>query len=208
MPALGLAYYRVRSGVPGSGDRKTGGSGEVRVSAFDIQNFGVSLVQTLEKHVVIGSTLRLVNGQGQTGFDLDVASMASFGDVRVGAVARNVRESVGSEREVRIGAALVPRALPSGVLGPFSIDVDVDARRTTGVDGDQRLAAVGSEQWWVNGAFGTRFGVNWNTVGASRPLGAAGLTVKLPHSVFAEGHVTKERIGDGTLWGIGARVTF
>src|SRR4051812_13993732 len=80
MPALGLAYYRVRSGVPGSGDRKTGGSGEVRVSAFDIQNFGVSLVQTLEKHVVIGSTLRLVNGQGQTGFDLDVASMASFGD--------------------------------------------------------------------------------------------------------------------------------
>ena len=131
MPALGFAYYRVSSAVSSSADRKNGGSGELRVSALDTANFGVSLVQTVVDKVVVGTTLRIVNGADKTGFDLDVGTMASIRDVRVGITARNLRESVDTQRHVRLGAAFVPRALPSGVMGPFSVAVDVDLTRSS-----------------------------------------------------------------------------
>jgi hypothetical protein len=208
MPALGFAYYRVSSAVSSSGDRQNGGSGELRVSALNTQNFGVSLVQTVVNTLVVGTTLRVVQGAGRTALDLDLGAMASIGNVRVGVTARNLRESVDIQRQVRLGAALVPRARPSGVLGPFSAAFDVDLTRTATVYGDQRQAAVGSEQWWAQGAVGTRLGLHWNTLGAAKPAVAGGLTVKLPRSLFAEGHVTKGRKDRDSDWGLGVRVTF
>src|SRR5204863_9638075 len=118
------------------------------------------------------------------------------------------RESVDTQRQVRAGIALVPRALPTGVLGPFSVAADLDVLRTATVYGDRREAAIGSEQWWMHGAFGTRLGLHWNTVGAAKPAVGGGLTVKLPHSIYAEGHVTKDGAGQESNWGIGGRVTF
>lgn len=208
MPALGLAYYRVSSAVSSSADRKNGGSGEVGVSSLDTTNFGVSLVQTVVDALVVGTTLRVVNGADKTALDLDVGTMASIRNVRVGLTARNLRASLDTQRQVRLGAALVPRALPRGVMGPFSAAFDVDLTRTATVDGDERQAAVGSEQWWAAGALGTRLGLNWNTLGAARPAVAGGVTVRLPHSVYAEGHVTKGRRERDSGWGFGMRVTF
>jgi hypothetical protein len=208
MPALGFAYYRVRSGVSSSADRKTGGSGQVRVSALETRNFGASLVQTIVNTLVVGSTLRVVNGVDRTAFDLDVGAMASIRSVRVGLTARNLRESVDTGRQIRAGVAFVPRALPTGVFGPFSAAFDVDLTRTSTAPVEQRQAAIGSEQWWAKGAFGTRFGAHWSTLGSSNLAVSGGLTVRLPRSLFAEGHVTKSRASDDSDWGIGARVTF
>ena len=106
------------------------------------------------------------------------------------------------------GAALVPRLLPKGVLGPFSAAFDLDLTRMRTIFGDQREAAVGSEQWWMAGMVGTRFGVHWNTISAGQKAVAAGFTVKLPRSVFAEGHVTKGEMDRDSDWGVGLRVTF
>jgi hypothetical protein len=151
----------------------------------------------------------LVNGAGQTAFDLDVATMASMGDVRVGLTARNLRQAVDTQRQARLGAAFVPRSLPAGVMGPFSVAIDLDLTRTPiEADGGRREAAVGSEQWWAKGALGTRLGLSWNTFGSANPSISGGLTVRMPRSLFAEGHVTKWREGGETDWGLGARVTF
>ena len=116
LPVLAFAYYRTHPAVFTSADRKNGGSGEVRVSALETQNAGVSLVQTVVKTLVMGSTLRLVHGAGRTAFDLDLGTMASMGDIRVGLTARNLRKPLDMQRQVRLGVAFVPRSLPTGVL--------------------------------------------------------------------------------------------
>jgi len=208
LPVLAFAYYRNRSAVSASADRKNGGLGEVRVSSLDTQSAGGTLVQTIVSSWVIGSSLRAVNGGGRTTFDLDLGTMVSVGDVRMGVTARNLREGLDIERQARLGVAFVPRSLPTGVQGPFSASFDADLTKTETVDGPQRGMAAGSEQWWLKGAFGTRFGLHWNAVHAGEAAIAGGLTVKLPHSLFVEGHMTKGQKSRDSDWGIGARVTF
>jgi hypothetical protein len=208
LPVLALAYYRTHPAVSTSGDRKTEGSGELRVSALEVQNAGISLVQTVVKTLVMGSTLRLAHGGDRTAFDLDLGTMASMGEVRVGVAARNLRKSLDTQRQVRLGVAFVPRSLPNGVFGPFSAAFDIDLTETNTIFGNQREAALGSEQWWAHGLVGTRFGVHWNTIKANERAVAGGFTVKLPSSMFAEGHMTKSESGNETGWGAGLRVTF
>jgi hypothetical protein len=208
IPALGVAYYRVRTAVSSTGSRKNGGSGEVRVSELATGNFGVSLLQTLVNTVVIGTTLRAVNGSGNTAFDLDAGAVASFGDVRLGFAARNLRESLDAVRQVRVGVALAPRSRPEGVYGPFSVAFDADLTRTPAPDGDQRQVAIGSEQWWAKGAFGTRLGVNWSTLNDREPAISGGVSVRLPRSAFLEGHVTRGKRARDSGWGVGTRLTF
>ena len=145
-------------------------------------------------------------------FDLDAGAMASVGNVRVGLAARNLRQpefrAGGADptaRQAGRGVAFyVPRSPPAGVYGPFSLAFDADLTTTATALGDQRQAAVGSEQWWGSGRVGTRLGVHWSTLGAAQPaIIRRILTVKLPRSAFAEGHVTKgEEIRDSG-WGLG-----
>ena len=208
VPVLAFAYYRIRSAVSSSADRKNDGSGEVRVSTQDTQNAGISLVQTIAGTWVIASSLRAVTDGGHTAFDLDLGTMASMGNVRVGVTTRNLRKGLDTQRQVRLGAAFVPRSLPTGVLGPFSVSFDADLTRTATVDGDQRQMAAGVERWWAQGRLGTRVGLHWNTIGAGESAIAGGLTVKLPRSIFAEGHVTKGQKTHDSDWGVGLRVTF
>ena len=174
----------------------------------DTQNAGVSLVQTIAKTWVIASSLRAVSGEGRTAFDLDLGTMASMGNVRVGLTARNLREGLDTQRQVRVGAAFVPRSLPTGVLGPFSVSFDADLTTTATVDGDERQMAAGVERWWGQGLLGTRVGLHWNTIRAGEAALAGGLTVKLPHSLAAEGHLTKGQRTRDSDWGVGLRVTF
>jgi hypothetical protein len=208
LPAIGLGYYRVRTAVSSAGGRKNGGSGEVRVSELATGNFGVSLLQTLVNAVVIGTTLRAVNGSGHTAFDLDAGAVASVGDIRVGFAARNLREGLDTVRQVRAGVALAPRSRPEGVYGPFSVAFDADLTRTPAPDGDQRQAAVGSEQWWARGVVGTRLGVHWSTLNGREPAISGGLSVRLPRSLFFDGHVTRGTRARDSGWGVGTRLTF
>jgi len=213
LPVLGFAYYRTRSAGEPSGSRQLEGSRGVDVSTFGTGHTAVTLVQSIVSQIVVGSTLRVSNGAGQTGFDLDVGAKAVVGDVRLGFVSRNLTQALDTSRQARIGVGFAPRSLPAGVFGPLSIDVDVDLTRTPTVLGDRRLAAIGSEQWWLRGTLGTRVGVNWNTYGDEEdPAVSGGLTVKIPSDalggVFIEGHLIRGRRDLDSDWGAGLRISF
>jgi hypothetical protein len=70
MPALGLAYYRLREAgasaaaptVEGSGDRESEGGNGLDLDRLATDNFGVSLLQSIADWAVIGVTVRVVRG--------------------------------------------------------------------------------------------------------------------------------------------------
>ena len=221
LPPLGLSYYRLPI-VLTSGGRQNEGSGEVPIRTLMTNNVGVTLNQTVGKGLVIGTTLRVVRGgidgaSGSTTFDADVGAMLTPTDfLRVGVTARNLRKpgfmsdlgQISMDRQVRLGVALVPRSLPTGVQGPFSLAFDADLAQMPGALGGRREASVGGEYWVAQGRLGMRAGMRWNTLEVSERAISGGLTAQLPHSVFVEGHVTKDDQQDEVLWGLGARLTF
>jgi hypothetical protein len=226
LPVLGASYYRTRqpagfTTVSGSPDRQNGGSGEVQPRPLTTTNVGVTVVQTVVPGLVIGTTARVVRGgletfDSRTTVDFDAGAMVSAWDVRFGLTGRNLREPafhadgglVRMNRPFRVGAALAPRSLPTGVHGPFTLAVDAELTTTPGVRGDRRTAAAGGEYWLVKGLVGARAGVRWSTLGDSYRALSAGLTVRLPRSVHVEGQVTKPQESGETEWNLGARVTF
>jgi hypothetical protein len=226
LPVLGASYYGTRevTGLPtvsGSPDRQSGGSGEVQVRTLTTTNFGVTVVQSVVPALVIGTTARLVRGgftglQGRTTVDLDAGAMVSAWNMRFGVSARNLRRpefqveggTVRMSRQVRVGAALVPRALPTGVHGPFSLAIDADLTTTPDMRGDLRTASAGGEYWLAKGLVGFRGGFRWSTLGDSRRALSGGFTAKLPRSVHVEGQLTKQNESDEREWTLGARVTF
>ena len=226
LPMLGASYYRTRHvtalpTVSGSPDRQNEGSGEVQIRTFTTTNAGVTFVQTVVPGLVIGTTPRVVWG-GIDGFenrstvDLDAGAMVSAWDVRFGMTARNLREPefqaangvIALQRQFRVGAALAPRALPTGVHGPYTLAVDVDLTTTPDVGGKRRMAAVGGEYWVGKGLVGARGGVRWSTLGDSRRAFSGGFTVRLPRSIYVEGQMTKDNESDAGEFTVGGRVTF
>jgi hypothetical protein len=220
LPVLGLSFYRTHT-VQAAPDRQNVGSGRVPVRLLATSNVGVTVVQTVVPNVVIGTTARVLWG-GFEGFptrstgDFDAGAMVSAGSVRIGITGRNLRqpefETEGGtaelKRHVRLGAALAPRSLPSGVHGPFSLAFDVDLTTTPSAAGEGRRAAVGGEYWIGAGRIGLRAGVNWSSADSSERASSGGLTVRLPKSIHVEGQITKPS-GDGdSEWLIGARITF
>jgi len=226
LPVLGASYYRTRevTGLPtvsDSPDRQNGGSGEVRVRTLTTTNFGVTVVQTVVPGLVVGTTARVLRGSikgsdARTTVDLDAGAMVSAWDMRFGLTARNLREPefqaeggrVRMTRQFRVGAALVPRALPTGVHGPFTLAIDADLTTTPDVRGDRRTVAAGGEYWLAKGLVGARGGIRWSTLGDSRRALSGGFTVRMPRSVHLEGQVTRQNESDETEWAVGARVTF
>lgn len=217
-------------------DRQNGGSGEVRVRPLTTSNVGVTVVQTVVSGLVIGATTRLMwggleqfdpstgsgspratsRGDSKTTADVDVGVMVSVAAVRVGLTARNLREpefqagpvAVKLERQVRVGAAFVPRSLPAGPNGPYSVAFDADLTTSPGPFGDQRGAAIGGEYWLARGRAGVRAGLRWSTVGTLNRGFSYGFSARLPHSLYAEGQLTNFEDVDENEWNIGLRVTF
>jgi hypothetical protein len=193
----------------------------VDVRALALSNFGVTVVQTVAPGVVLGTTARAVRGnldgaEATTTYDFDAGAMVSVWLMRFGVTGRNLREPtfesgdhvVRLNRQFRVGAALAPRALPTGVHGPFSLAFDAELTTTPDVRGDRRTAAVGGEYWFAGGLVGARGGFRWNTLNTSQSAFSGGATVRLPRSIFAEGQVTKEKEFDDPTWIIGGRLTF
>ena len=220
MPVLGFGVYRTHT-VQGLPDRQVEGSGVVEVRTLSTSNVGVTVVQSVVSHVVIGTTVRLVSGGSRpldtrTTVDLDAGAMVSAGNLRLGITGRSLRKPefegpsgpVAVARQVRAGVALVPRALPSGVQGPYSLAFDADLTETSHPSGAFRLMAVGGEYWIAKGLVGARAGIRWNTLETEFRAVSGGITVRLPRSIFVEGHVTKPHKEDETEWSVGARVTF
>lgn len=126
VPSFGASYYTLLGtevGRPISptavvpGDRQDLRPGEVRLSRLTTRQVGLTLVQTVLPHVVVGATVKYVRGTASVGagadtgtaatlldeaegldgrtsgaFDMDVGLMLSAGPVRAGATVRNVRQ--------------------------------------------------------------------------------------------------------------------
>jgi len=220
MPVLGFSFYRTHT-VQAPPDRHNGGSGRVQIRLLTTSNVGVSVVQTLVPNVVIGTTVRLVRGgiegfESRTTADFDAGVMVSSGSVRLGLATRNLREPefegpdgrLSTPRQVRAGAAFVPRSLPAGVHGPLSVAFDIDLTRSVSPDGEVRMAAVGGEYWFRAGFVGARAGIRWSTLDLARRAISAGATLRLRRSVHVEGQLTKPEAGGDPTWLAGARITF
>jgi hypothetical protein len=226
LPVLGASYYRTSQAagfttVSVPLDRQNGGSGEVHMGTFTTSNFGATVVQSIVPAVVVGTTVRVVSA-GIDGVDLgttadfDAGAMVSVWNMRFGVTGRNLVApefemeggSFRMERQVRVGAALVPRSLPTGVHGPFSIALDADLTRTPGPDGELRRAAAGGEYWLLKGWVGVRGGIRWSTLGASYTAFSGGFTVRLPRSVHVDGQLTNGEALEQAEWNVGARITF
>jgi hypothetical protein len=216
--ALGLAYYRLGAYGNGSVEPAVMGSQsreEVRRSVHGLttSTVGVSLVQSLTEHIVVGATPKFVRGGGSGAFDLDAGAMLWVNRIRVGVVARNLttpsfdRAGSGSielDREVTVGAAW-----GSGWTGIsrviVSVDGDVTSRPTPA--GDRRDVAAGVETWWMNQRIGVRGGVRRSTIGDARATVAAGMSAGLTAGTLLEAHVVRGQGGERS-WSIGARVFF
>src|SRR5918993_3875271 len=95
LPPIGLAYYRLGAyGTAVAPPAVTSPSSreEVRrsVQALTTSMVGVSLLQSLTDHIVVGLTPKVVRGSGDTAFDVDAGVMIAVERIRVGLVARNL----------------------------------------------------------------------------------------------------------------------
>jgi hypothetical protein len=225
LPPIGLAYYRIGAyGTAVAPPAVTSPSSreEVRrsVQALTTSMVGVSLLQSLTDHIVVGATPKIVRGRGDTGFDVDAGVMVAVERIRVGLVARNLTtpafagatagrpgEDEGEielAREVRAGVAWGSR-WPGNSRLTVSADVDVTARVTP--FGDRRDLAAGLETWSPDRRWSVRGGLRRSTIGAARTAVAGGASWAVRPTMFVEGHVTAGEMSERG-WGIGVRMGF
>jgi hypothetical protein len=202
-----------------------------------VTQIGPTILQTLLPGVHVGTTLKYVRATLRTGldssaadagalldrgedleggghegrFDLDVGVLATAGPVRLGAVARNLRQpsfadgELRLERQVRLGAAL---DLEKSGGPPFTVAVDGDARRYATVNGERQVVAAGAEQWLFARRVGIRAGGRINRVGAKERSATAGVSVAVRSGMYLEGHIVRGGSPEERGWGAAARVSF
>jgi hypothetical protein len=220
--AFGLAYYRTQ--YYGTGSEKTAVSGvqgreEVgrSVQAITASVAGVSLLQSLSEHLVIGVTPKWMRGVRDDSspkvVDVDAGAMYYANHVRLGLVARNLTtpafkaadgSAIELDREMRAGAAW-----GSGWTGISRVIVSADADLMTRVtpSGDRRDLAGGVETWWLGQRLGLRGGLRRSTIGDARAAFAAGISAGLTQGTLLEAHVVRGQ-RDERSWSVGARMTF
>lgn len=228
--AVGLAYYRyptygtgsVAPAVTGLPRREEVGHS---VHAVSTSVAGVSLLQSITEHLVVGVTPKFmtgaeVHGSSDNAFDVDAGAMFYRNGIRVGVVGRNLTApafvtspSVGKssdadpvrlQREVRAGAAW-----GSGWTGISRVIVSADADLITRItpSGDRRDVAGGLETWWMQQRLGLRGGLSRSTIGDARAAYAAGISAGLKQGMLLEAHVVRGHRAERS-WSVGARMTF
>jgi hypothetical protein len=219
LPPIGLSYYRIGAyGTAVAPPAVTSPSSreEVRrsVQALTTSMVGVSLLQSLTDHIVVGATPKIVRGAGDTGFDVDAGVMVAVERVRIGLVARNLttpsfRSADGDgdielSREVRAGAAWGSQ-WPANSRLTLSVDADLTARVTP--NGDRRDIAAGLETWSPDRRLSVRGGLRRSTIGAARTAVAGGASWAVRPTMFVEGHVTAGEMSERG-WSMGVRMGF
>ena len=160
---------------------------------------------------------RDLEGRASTTVDADVGLMAGGGPVRVGLTIRNLRrpsfetpsgERLGLARQARVGVAWTPGgdaavniADPRGLI----LALDADLTRTATAVGERRQIAFGAERWWLGRRLGLRAGARASTIGAARPVAAAGVSVSVRRGVFLEAAGTRGHRDGDRGWIIGLR---
>ena len=225
--------------IAGREDRRAG----VPVRSLSVTQWGVTVLRTVVTGVHTGTTVKYVrgthrssradgllpaselldhgdaleDGEGEGHFDLDMGILAVAGVVRIGVVARNLREPefeapAGSgeaplrlPRQFRVGVAIDPE-LAGGI--PLTVAFDLDVRGYTTATGERKVVAVGIEQWLIGKRLGVRAGGRVNTVGSKERSVTAGVSIAARPGLFVEGHAVRGGSADEQGWGVGARVSF
>jgi hypothetical protein len=213
-PALGLSYYRLRlsqirslpSTDPAGGSREDEGGLSV---------YSATVGQSLGKHLVLGSTVKLLHA-GETKGGLDMGAMAVFGRARVGLMVRNVTEPEFGDgpletfklrRHARVGGAFTTGT--RGAIGDATVAVDSDLVKSQTPLGEERRIAVGGEVWALQRRVGVRGGVSGSTTGERRTAFSGGVSAGLRQGTYVDAEMT----GGGTDesrqgWSVALRVTF
>jgi hypothetical protein len=212
VPSLGFSYYRLSL----SGMRPSDSTDSDPLDREDegvLNQFGVTVGQSIARYLVVASTLKLVSVLGETSGDLDMGVMLAAEHIRLGLAARNLRTAEFSDGVRRFELPLQVRTGVSftAVTAPrFEVlaAVDADLTITPTAFGDARHLATGAEAWLLNRTVGVRGGVGFNTIGETRRSGSIGASVAFRSGVYADAHLTR---GDDELrnsWGVAFRVTY
>ena len=223
-PSLGLSYYRSKiskiqpsgsTAAVGSSRQDNGAAGTgVPSDETGLSQFGLSLGQSITRHLVVSTTVKLVNAQGDTRPDLDVGAMAAFGVVRFGVTIRDVRgptfgsgtEAIELERRARAGAAVVAEG--RGALTGLVIAVDGDLNAAHVGGREEQEVAGGVETWWLGRRIGVRGGGGTNTAAGGGSFGAFGVTVVPYPGINLDGAVTRGTDSARDRWSFGIRLVY
>jgi len=243
-PALGLSYYRLKIGQlqpfaptdPAGATRQDPRPADVRMRSLALNQLGTTVGQSVGRHLVIGSTVKLLrgsvgvatasasaasldeaeglDGDAETRLGLDIGAMASFGLVRAGLMVRNVRETTfgsGADavtlgRQARGGLAFISGARGGGAR--FSAAIDADLTTATTAVGDERRVAAGAETWLLGRRLGVRGGASASTVGSRRSRVSGGLSVAVSRGTYVDAEATGGHDDVRRGGSVALRVTF
>ena len=206
--------------------------------SLDVAQFGATFIQTLIPGVHAATTVKYLRGtarhdtpgavvpaldpddrldradeirggDAEGRFDLDIGVLAVTGPLRLGAVARNLRQvefgDVRLPRQIRVGAAFDADALRQL---PLTVSLDADVRAYDTGHGKRRVVAVGAERWFRARQVGIRGGARINIVGAQERAVTAGVSVSPRPGLYVDAHA----VGGGATgergWGVAGRVSF
>jgi len=215
LPSLGLSYYRLpisdmRAGAPVGSDPNS------RQDQGYLNQFGITVGQSIGNHLVVSSTVKLVHA-GDTQADLDLGAMVRAGRLRFAIVMKNLRQPTFGEgadalslkRQSRVGAAYISG--PHGMLDEFAVAADGDLATVRTALGDARHIAAGAEAWMIHRTLGLRGGVSANTV-TDQGSASGGASVLLQSGrylrTYVEGQLTRGSDESRRGWSAGLRLTF
>jgi hypothetical protein len=225
---IGLFYGKIRST-----ELHPVAPGVTALETFETRQFGATILQTLAKGVVLGSSLKYVRGGLSSGmstaettedaleeglklsgesngaFDFDVGLMVDLEHVRVGLSARNLRQpsfsdGAGNATVLKRQSRAGIAILPTDGL-TLALDVDLDTVDLRG--GLRRMIALGGEHR-LSKRLAIRGGARWNLKDADwfrRPIGAVGGSVTIRQGLWLDGFYTQGRFDGDRGFGFGLR---
>jgi hypothetical protein len=212
-PSFGVSYYRLTV----SQLQPFGPTGSGTVNREDngvVSQFGATFGQSITQPVVVATTVKLVNAQGDTQADLDVGVMGTFGPVRLGLAVRDLRNpaygsgsgAIELGRRARAGGSIA--AASRGALDRLTVAFDADLNASSTGGHQEQDVTVGVEAWCLGERLGLRGGAGTNVATGGGSFGAFGVSVMPYPRVNIEGAVTKGSDFARDRWTLGLRVTF
>jgi hypothetical protein len=243
-PAMGLSYYRLQiseiqpftSTAEQEDGREDQGVVGVGLRSVVLNQFGMTVGQSVGSHFVVASTVKLVRasvargiaaaadvsfedvndleGDGAFHTDLDVGAMAMVGIVRAGLSVKNVRapefgpdaDREEMPRRARAGVALTGR--PGAGIDQLTVAFDADLTTAPGPLGETKNIAGGVETWLAGRRVGLRAGVSTNRIGERLLRPSAGVSLAFRPSTYLEAQYTAGPDKASKGWGFDLRVTF
>jgi hypothetical protein len=186
------------------------------VETLRVHHLGFTILQTLVKGLVVGTTAKYLSGQATIGetsgltngdalkeamdrrvdsdgaFDLDVGVMGEMGPVRLGLTMKNLLEptftgDAGFAIQLKRRVRAGVAVLPTnGVTLAFDIDLDTADPLV------RRMMALGGE-FRLGSSFALRGGARWSRDGERLPIAALGASLRIRKGYWLDGYATYSR---------------